>query len=125
MEWALLPFKRYAQFEGRSCRKEYWYFFLLNLAVGLVVGALEGALGLPNLLGALVSLAFLIPGIAVGVRRLHDTNRSGWWLLIGLIPVVGWIVIIVFLAQKGDAGSNRFGSDPLGVDPTTAAEVFS
>ncbi len=113
MEWALLPLKKYAQFEGRSRRKEYWSFFLLSLGVSFVLGLIEGLLGGPGVMQFIVALAMAVPSLAVGVRRLHDTDRSGWWTLIGLLPVVGWIILIVFLAQRGQVGANRFGPDPI------------
>src|SRR5687768_2445333 len=92
MEWATLPLKKYAEFEGRSRRKEYWMYVLLLIVVGVVIGAIEGIFGLRGMIGpygplsALFLLATLVPSLAVGVRRLHDTNRSGWWLLIGYGP---------------------------------------
>lgn len=123
MEWALLPLKKYAQFEGRSRRKEYWLFVLFNFVVSFVASLIEGLLGWPVVLQALIALGFMIPGLAVGVRRLHDTDRSGWWLLIGLLPLIGWVVLIVFLVQKGQAGGNRFGPDPID-GPAARPEVF-
>lgn len=113
-------FRRYAQFDGRSARPEYWWFFLFNLlmqgATGLVDAALFGrdSLGLIN---GLYSLAVLLPGIAVGVRRLHDTDRSGWWLLISFIPVIGIIMLIIWFCRPGDAGANRFGAPPARLAP--------
>jgi uncharacterized membrane protein YhaH (DUF805 family) len=112
MEWAILPFKKFAQFEGRSRRKEYWSFVLLNFGVAIAAAVLDLAIG-ARIVGALVTLAFLIPSISVGMRRLHDTGRSGWWLLIVLVPVIGIIALIVFFAQKGEAGENKYGPDPL------------
>jgi uncharacterized membrane protein YhaH (DUF805 family) len=108
--------RRYAVFEGRARRSEYWWFFLFNVlmqaATGLVDAALFGqdSVGLVN---ALYGLAVLLPGLAVAVRRLHDVNRSGWWLLISLIPVLGILLLIVWFCRRGDAGPNRFGTDPL------------
>lgn len=97
---------KYADFEGRAKRPEYWWFalfvFLVSMATGLVSQIISG----------LFSLAVLLPQLAAGARRLHDTNRSGWWLLLGFIPVIGWIVLIVFLAQEGEAVDNQFGSTP-------------
>src|SRR5437899_1593476 len=93
MHWYLEALKKYAVFSGRARRKEYWMFFLFNLIIGLVLGVIEGVAGGPGVLESLYGLAVLIPGIAVSVRRLHDTNRSGWWLLIGLIPLIGVIVL--------------------------------
>jgi uncharacterized membrane protein YhaH (DUF805 family) len=118
MEWALLPLKRYAEFTGRSRRKEYWSFFLLMLAVYIVVGMVDGMLGMGGMVGGvygplslLAALFFLVPGIAVGIRRLHDTERSGWWLLIGLIPLVG-LVLLYFFVLEGTKGPNSYGPDP-------------
>ena len=105
---------KYADVQGRGSRSEYWYFFLFNLLMHLATGLLDaGVFGESGLLNGLWSLAVLIPGIAAGVRRLHDTNRSGWWLLIPFIPLVGAIILIIWLARPGDAGPNRFGAAPL------------
>lgn len=119
MEWATLPLKKYADFTGRARRKEYWMFTLLVIAASVVIGMVEGILGLSGTLAMygplslLFMLAILIPSIAVGVRRLHDTNRSGWWMLIGLIPIVGSIVLLVFFVLEGTRGPNAYGPDPL------------
>ncbi|PXX27151.1 DUF805 domain-containing protein [Burkholderia sp. MS455] len=111
---------QYAKFEGRARRAEYWYFALLSCVLSVaaqVIGAIGRDAGLIALLllGAifLISLALIIPGIAVSVRRLHDTGRSGWFLLLGLIPVVGPILLLVWMCSRGTAGPNRFGSDPI------------
>jgi uncharacterized membrane protein YhaH (DUF805 family) len=95
---------KYADFTGRACRSEYWWFFLFVVLAG------AGASTISNVLGALFSLATLLPSIAAATRRLHDTNRSGWWQLICLVPVVGIIILFVFLAQepKGDVGAVRY-----------------
>ncbi|HEU0097909.1 MAG TPA: DUF805 domain-containing protein [Allosphingosinicella sp.] len=122
MEWATLPLKRYAEFSGRSRRKEYWMFFLLCMVVALVIGFVEGMLGLNNMVGpygplsTLFMLAILVPSIAVGIRRLHDTGRSGWWILIALVPLVGGIVLLVFYVLEGVRGPNEYGPDPKGED---------
>jgi uncharacterized membrane protein YhaH (DUF805 family) len=132
MEWMLMPLRRYAEFSGRSRRKEYWMFFLFVLIVSIVLGWLDSALGLggssssslatgekmggafaynAGVLGTIFSLATLIPGIAVAVRRLHDTDRSGWWLLI-VFTIIGAVVLLVFFLLDGTRGPNRFGPDP-------------
>ena len=118
MEWATLPLKKYAEFTGRSRRKEYWSFFLLMLAVCIVAGMVDGILGMRGMIAglygpvtALAGLFFLVPGIAVGIRRLHDTDRSGWWLLIGLIPLLG-LVLLYFFVLEGTSGANQYGADP-------------
>jgi uncharacterized membrane protein YhaH (DUF805 family) len=107
--------ERYAEFRGRAPRSEFWWFalfcLLLNFAVG-IVGAASETLG--GILNMIVALGLLIPSLAVSVRRLHDTDRTGWWLLLYLVPIVGVIVLIVFFVQRGTPGANRFGADPLG-----------
>ena len=105
MNWYIGALKKYAVFSGRARRMEYWMFVLFNLIIGFVLGFVEGLAGGPGIVGNIYSLAVLIPGIAVGVRRKHDTDRSGWWLL---LPIVN----IVFLAQDGKQEDNRFGPDP-------------
>lgn len=104
-------FAKYVDFNGRARRSEYWYFVLFNFIVSLVAGFIDGALGL-GFLGLVAGLALLLPGIAVSIRRLHDIGKSGWWVLIALIPLVGWIILIVFACQAGTAGSNAYGEDP-------------
>jgi uncharacterized membrane protein YhaH (DUF805 family) len=100
----------YVGFTGRARRSEYWWFFLFNILVSIVASIFDKAIG-AAVLGTLTSLALLLPGIAVGIRRLHDTDRSGWWLLISL-TIVGIIPLLVFLAQEGQAGANKYGGDP-------------
>ena len=103
----------YVTFTGRARRSEYWYFVLFNVIAQVVAGILDNAVFQgAGVLGAVVSLALLLPGLAVSVRRLHDVGRSGWWLLIGLVPVVGIIVLIVWYVARGDDGPNRVGADP-------------
>ncbi len=104
-QWYLGVLKKYAVFTGRARRKEYWMFTLFNILIAFLLGIFEALIGAGDILSNLYSLAVLIPGIAVAVRRLHDTDRSGWWLL---LPIVN----IVFLALEGQSGTNRFGSDP-------------
>jgi uncharacterized membrane protein YhaH (DUF805 family) len=113
-----MPLRRYAEFSGRSRRKEYWMFFLLLMIAFVVVGIVEGALGMAGTVGPygplsiLLILAVFIPSLAVGVRRLHDTGRSGWWLLIGLVPLLGGIVLLIFYVLEGTRGPNEYGPDP-------------
>lgn len=103
--------KHYVDVNGRARRTEYWMFFLVNLIISIGVSLVGRAIGAP-VIGSLYGLAMLLPGIAVGVRRLHDTGRSGWWLLISLIPLIGTIWIIVLLALDGNRGDNQYGPDP-------------
>jgi uncharacterized membrane protein YhaH (DUF805 family) len=111
---------QYVGFGGRARRSEYWWFFLFLVLVGIVTSILDIALGTDfegsgasdGLLNLIASLALCLPSLAVAVRRLHDTDRSGWWILIGLIPLVGAIVLLVFFVQDGTPGPNRFGPSP-------------
>jgi uncharacterized membrane protein YhaH (DUF805 family) len=112
MNWYLDVLKKYAVFTGRARRQEYWMFILFNFIAYLILGFVEGLLGLTGVISSLYGLAVLLPSIGVGIRRLHDTNRSGWWLLIGLVPCVGFIVLIVFFAQDGTPGDNQYGPNP-------------
>lgn len=128
MEWMTLPLKRYADFSGRSRRKEYWMFFLFIIIVAVVIGAIEGVLGLNGMIGGLYGplsmifiLGILVPSIAVQVRRFHDQDKSGWFVLLGLIPFVGGLAVLVFMCLEGTKGPNRFGEDPK--NPTNA-DVF-
>jgi len=153
LDFMLMPFRRYAEFSGRSRRMEYWSFALFNLIVMTVIVGIAMASGFslsmfgrmtagadPSLffgtgmivlfsLAGLYWLAIIVPTIAVTVRRLHDREMSGWWYLgfivLGMIPVVGWIANIAFLVitfLPGTVGPNRFGDDPK--DPS-GAEVFA
>lgn len=115
MKWYLDVLKKYAVFTGRARRTEYWMFILISLIISFVIGFGEGLLGSPGILYGLYTLAVLIPTIAVAIRRLHDTNRSGWWMFICLVPLVGPIIFLVFAASEGTAGENSFGPDPKAV----------
>jgi uncharacterized membrane protein YhaH (DUF805 family) len=109
VNWYLGPLRKYAQFSGRAGRKEYWFFALWQFGIFLVLAVFTGPLY------TVYFLATLIPDIAVGVRRLHDINRSGGLVFIGLIPIVGWIVLLVFAAQEGTKGPNDYGAEPTEV----------
>ncbi len=105
-------FGKYVQFSGRASRSEYWFFQLFSWLCSMVATMLgAGISGISNGPGleGIVSLVFLLPGLSVFVRRMHDTDRSGWWFWLALIPIIGWIVILVFLCQKPTPGRNRFG----------------
>ncbi len=102
-------FRKYVVFSGRAMRSEYWFFILFQFLVVVALSIVDAVLGI-GVLSAIASLAMLLPSIAVGVRRLHGTDKSGWWLLIGLIPLIGAIVLIVFFCQQGTEGPNRFGA---------------
>jgi len=104
--------KKYAVFSGRSRRKEYWLFFLLLTILNIVAMLIDRAMGIVTLQGIVV-LGLLIPNIAVSVRRLHDRDKSGWWVLLIFIPLIGAIILIVWFCLRGTVGKNRFGDDPL------------
>lgn len=118
MNWYLKVLRQYVDFEGRARRKEYWMFVLINLLAGIVFALLDDMFGLADketgtgVLSTLYALAVLLPGIAVSVRRLHDINRSGWWLLLVFIPVIGAIWLIVLMATDGKPGQNQYGINP-------------
>jgi uncharacterized membrane protein YhaH (DUF805 family) len=176
MEWMILPLKRYVQFTGRSRRKEFWMWILFQFLVGIVLSLLDTMLGLGghatgqtvtgagnmaaagNLRGGILSNVFtliaLLPNIAVSVRRLHDTNRSGWWILLPLVPFLVFlfasfaglaaasaavmilsglaglaffvcgILLLVWYCTAGTVGPNRFGDDPKGYTPVDLARTF-
>ena len=107
---------KYVVFTGRARRSEYWWFVLFSAIVNLVAGILDAALGTDYYRGGgwistIASLALLLPSLAVAIRRLHDTSRTGWWILIGLVPIIGWIVLIVFYVQDSHA-DNEYGPNP-------------
>lgn len=106
MNWYLMVLKNYAGFKGRARRKEYWMFYLINLIISIALTVLDQIMKL-QLLSNIYSLAVLLPTIAVGVRRMHDTNKSGWYIL---IPFYN----IYLLCINGDAGENQYGPDPKG-----------
>ncbi len=111
MSWYIAVLKKYFVFSGRARRKEYWMFALFNFIIAIVLGVVGGILG-TAIIGMLYSLAVLIPGIAVTFRRLHDIGKSGWWLLLLLVPIIGVIVILVFMFLAGEEGDNQYGSNP-------------
>jgi len=119
MSWFLKALKNYAGFSGRSRRKEYWFFILFYMIIFMVVAFLDGLLGTFSaesgigVLSGIFILGMIIPNIAVTIRRLHDTDRSGWWILIAFVPFVGGIVLIVFMVMGGTQGSNQYGPDPI------------
>ena len=118
MNWYLEVLKKYAVFSGRARRKEFWFFVLFNIIISIVLAVIDGVTGSfspeagMGLLGGIYTLAVLIPGRAVSVRRLHDTERSGWWLLIALVPLIGAIVLLVFMVQDSKPGQNQYGANP-------------
>ncbi len=114
MHWFIDPIRdHYVDFEGRVARQTFWYFTLIAWVISLILSNISDALG------GIFSLAILLPSLGIGARRLHDTNRSGWWQLLWLIPVVGWIIIIVFLATDSYPADNAYGPNPKASVPVT------
>lgn len=107
-------FALYATFTGRARRSEFWFFWLFNLLANGVAAILDAAIFSGGPLNAIVSLLLLVPNLAVAVRRLHDVGRSGWWLLIVFVPLVGIVVLLIWYISAGEHGANRFGPDPRG-----------
>lgn len=112
MNYYFSCFRKYASFSGRASRSEYWYFILFNLIFSFVIGFIDGFIGAGSVLSGLYILIALIPGLAVLVRRLHDTGKSGGNALLLLIPLIGIIIMLVFLAQDSDPTENRYGPNP-------------
>jgi len=119
-------FSKYATFSGRAARSEFWYFVLFVI-VGQAVANLIDVSSMAwemgrggGVLGLLFGLAVLVPNIAVAVRRLHDTDRSGWWWWLWLIPVIGWIILLIFYISEGTRGPNQYGEDPLAGELTSS-----
>lgn len=117
MNWYLAVLKQYAVFSGRARRKEYWYFLLFSIIASIILSIIDGLLmatiGIAGLY-VIYSLGIIIPSLAVSVRRLHDTGRSGWWLFINLIPLIGAIVFLVFMVQDSQADENQYGANVKG-----------
>ncbi|MED4402480.1 DUF805 domain-containing protein [Metabacillus fastidiosus] len=114
MHWYLRVLKNYVTFEGRARRKEYWMFYLINAIISIILITAERATDtfFFSLLNFLYALAILLPSLAVAVRRLHDTGRSGWWFLINLIPIIGAIVFLIFTCLDSESNSNKYGPNP-------------
>ncbi|MFF3863130.1 DUF805 domain-containing protein [Streptomyces sp. NPDC002209] len=107
--------KKYTVFSGRARRQEYWMFTLFNLIALIIVAVLDNAIGTYPLLYAIYALAVFLPGLAVGIRRLHDTGKSGWWMFIALVPLVGGIWLLVLMASEGQPQPNQYGPNPKAV----------
>ncbi len=117
MHWYLKVLKKYAVFSGRARRKEYWFFVLFNGIIAFLLALIDAVAGLAGEsgfgpLGGLYTLAVLIPFIAVSVRRLHDTGCTGWWLLIGLVPLIGAVLLLISLVSDSQQGQNQYGPNP-------------
>ncbi|PGM56765.1 DUF805 domain-containing protein [Bacillus sp. AFS053548] len=112
MEWYLKVLKNYVVFNGRARRTEYWMFFLFNAIITIILSILQSIADIDNILTGIYGLLTILPSLAVGARRLHDSGKSGWWLLIGLIPFIGTIILIIFFCMDSEEGDNRFGANP-------------
>lgn len=108
--------QNYCNFTGRASRSEYWWWVLFMAILGFVIGFLLGIIGASattvQVIQSLVSLIFLLPGLGVAIRRLHDINKSGWWLFLALIPLVGAIILIIWFCKPSDPGINAYGDEP-------------
>ncbi|BCG10921.1 MULTISPECIES: DUF805 domain-containing protein [Buttiauxella] len=127
MDWYFKVLRNYVGFSGRARRKEFWMFILVNLVLTGVLSILDKMLGLriakdEGLLTTIYGVLIFLPYWAVQFRRLHDTDRSAWWLLLLLIPIVGWLIILAFNCQNGTPGENKFGSDPKAMDARLVSE---
>ena len=106
-------FDHYTKFSGRASRPAFWWFFLFQVLVLIGARILDAILG-TGFIYFIAALGLFLPALSVAIRRLHDTNRSGWWVLIGLIPIIGFIVLLIFYLQDSDAGDNQYGPNPAG-----------
>ena len=113
MKYYIEVLKKYATFSGRSSRSEYWMFGLFNAIFSIVAMVLDHFAGTGGTINGIYSLGTLLPITGLLIRRLHDTNRSGWWILISFIPLIGLVLLIVQACIKGDDGDNQYGADPL------------
>ncbi|EDL65650.1 Integral membrane protein [Bacillus sp. SG-1] len=112
VKWYFKSIKNYLYFEGRARRKEYWMFTLINFLIFWILEFIENYKGWRTLLSGLYGLFIILPVVAVNVRRLHDIGRSGWWMLIGLVPVFGPIALFVLAFMDSEEGSNQYGPNP-------------
>ncbi|MBI9077484.1 MAG: DUF805 domain-containing protein [Desulfatibacillum sp.] len=112
MHWYLDVLKKYTAFSGRAGRTEYWMFMLFNFLVACGLAIIESLIGLTGMISTLYSLAVLLPSLALCFRRLHDIGKSGWWVLIGLIPAIGAIVLLIFAVLPSQPASNQYGPVP-------------
>jgi uncharacterized membrane protein YhaH (DUF805 family) len=125
VDYYVAALKKYAEFGGRARRAEYWMFTLFNVLISIGLSIVDAIVGTFGILSLIYGVGVFIPGLAVTVRRLHDTNRSGWWMLIALIPLIGIVILIIFLIQDSDPGDNRYGRNPKGVAGPTVSSSDS
>ena len=113
-------FDNYVNFSGRASRPAYWWWVLFAILASIVANIIDAAIGV-TIVSIIVALGLFLPGLAVAFRRLHDTDRSGWWILIGLIPLIGFIVLLIFFVQKSDPADNQYGPPPADQGGAVAA----
>lgn len=124
MNYYLQVLKKYAVFSGRATRSEYWYFILFNILISIGISIFITVVSESlEFVSSLYALAVVIPSIAVAARRLHDTGRSAWWLLIAFVPLIGAIVLLIFFVGKSEEDSNKYGSNPKGVSAPEMSSV--
>lgn len=111
MSWYLQAIKNYCNFSGRARRQEYWMFVLFNTVFTLVLSVIDSLIGV-KILSSIYSLFILLPDLSIQFRRLHDVDKSAWWLFIAFVPIVGAIILFVFSVKPGTIGTNRYGEDP-------------
>ena len=118
MNWYIQALKKYADFSGRARRREYWFYMLFYVIIVCVLSIVDGFIGTTmqgggiGILAAIYVLAVFIPTLAVTVRRLHDTGRSGWWIFIELVPIVGFFILLYFLVSDSNPATNAYGPNP-------------
>ncbi len=112
MKWYLKVLQQYADFNGRAGREEFWMFVLFNIIFSLAANFLDYLFGSYGVISGIYGLVLIIPGLSVSVRRLHDVNKSGWMLLVGLIPIIGFIWLLVLMITDGTPGENQYGANP-------------
>lgn len=112
MEFFIRAYKNYANFSGRDTRQQFWMFYLFYVIASIILNVIDSVIDTGGLLAGIFSLASFLPAISITTRRLHDIGKSGWWQLIVLIPLIGLIVLIVFMVKEGVVGDNQFGNDP-------------
>lgn len=115
LRWYIWPWQRYAQFDGRSSRKEFWTFYVGNVLIALPLSSLAN--GPARIVVTVFALALIVPTLAVIVRRFHDLGRKGWWVLLGFIPFIGGLAVLIFMLFDSQPGDNAYGPNPKGVSP--------
>jgi uncharacterized membrane protein YhaH (DUF805 family) len=113
-------FDHYVKFDGRASRSMFWWWVLFAILASIAANILDAIIG-AGIFSILVGLGLLLPGLSVSIRRLHDTNRTGWWILIGLIPLIGFIVLLIFYLESGNPGPNEYGPPPPGTPAAMTA----